>query len=135
LEIPQEIIEKLKTRKADRLKMLPETTEAKKQQEQPGTVKRPEIKQDSILADRTALLFEQDDGQLVFVLDALGRNVQQVSLRLLPCEVLELTEARQSDVPEPARFKIAGIRTAYKGKHYFLLQKATRVYSHQNFDR
>ena len=135
LQIPQEIIEKLKTRKADRLKMLPETTEAKKQQEEPELVKRPEIKQDSILVDRTALLVEQDDGQLAFVLDALGRNVQQVSLRLLPCEVLELTEQRQSAAPEPVRFKIAGIRTAYKGKHYLLLQKATRVYSHQNFDR
>ena len=135
LEIPQEIIEKLKTRKADRLKMLPETTEAKKRQEGPEPAKRPEIKQDSILADRTAFLVEQDDGRLVFVLDALGRNVQQVSLRLLPCEALELTEQRQSAAPEPVRFKIAGIRTAYKGKGYLLLQKATRVYSHQNFDR
>jgi len=38
-------------------------------------------------------------------------------------------------VPEPVRFKIAGIKTAYKGEHYLLLQKATRVYSHENFDR
>ncbi|MHC4175614.1 MAG: hypothetical protein ACYST5_22110 [Planctomycetota bacterium] len=135
LEIPQEIIEKLKTRKAGRLKVLPETTEAKKRQERPGPAKRPEIKQDSILADRTALLDEQDDGRLVFVLDALGRSVQDVSLRLLPCEALELTEARQSAALEPVRFKIAGIRTAYKGKGYLLLQKATRVYSHENFDR
>jgi hypothetical protein len=135
LEIPQEIIEKLKTRKADRLKMLPETTEVKKRQEEPGPAKRPEIKQDTILADRTALLVRQDDGRLVFVLDALGRNVQQVSLWLLPCEVLELTEGRQSALPELVRFKIAGIKTAYKGKGYLLLQKATRVYSHQNFDR
>jgi len=134
LEIPQEIIEKLKTRKADRLKISPETT-AKKRPEGPKPAKRPEIKQDSILADRTALLVEQDDGRLAFVLDALGRNVQDVSLRLLPCEALELTEARQSAAPEPVRFKIAGIRTGYKGKGYLLLQKATRVYSHENFDR
>lgn len=135
LQIPQEIIEKLKTRKADRLKMLPETTEAKKQQGQPEPAKRAEVEQDSILVDRTALLVEQDDGRLAFVLDALGRNVQRVSLRLLPCEALELTERKQAAVPEPVRFKIAGIRTAYKGQHYLLLQKATRVYSHQNFDR
>ncbi len=135
LEIPQEIIERLKNRKADRLKISPETTVAKKRPEGPEPAKRPEIKQDSILADRTAFLVEQDDGRLVVVLDALGRNVQQVSLRLLPCEALELTEARQSAVPEPVRFKIAGIRTAYKGKGYMLLQKATRVYSHENFDR
>ncbi|MHC4174857.1 MAG: hypothetical protein ACYTBX_06170 [Planctomycetota bacterium] len=135
LEIPQEIIEKLKTKKADRPKMLPETTKAKKQQKEPEPAKRLEIEQDSILADRTALLVRQDDGQPVFVLDALGRNVQQVSLRLLPCEALELTERRQAVVPEPVRFKIAGIKTAYEGNHYLLLQKATRVYSHQNFDR
>jgi hypothetical protein len=80
-------------------------------------------------------LVEQDDGRLAFVLDALGRNVQHVSLRLLPCEALELTERKQAAVPEPVRFKIAGIKTAYKGQHYLLLQKATRVYSHQNFGR
>jgi len=135
LEIPQEIIEKLKTRKADRLMVLPETTEAKKRQQEPEPAKRPEIKRDSILVDRTALLVEQDNGRLAFVLDALGRKVQHVSLWLLPCEALELTEARQSAAPEPVRFKIAGIRSAYKGKGYLLLQKATRVYSHQNFDR
>jgi hypothetical protein len=49
--------------------------------------------------------------------------------------VLELAEQRQSAVPEPVRFKIAGIVTKYKGKNYLLLQKVTRVYSHQNFDR
>jgi hypothetical protein len=108
LEIPQEIIEKLKTRRA-------KTAHSGQR-----------------MADSERL---QDDGRLVFVLDALGRKVQQVSLRLLPCEALELTEARQSAAPEPVRFKIAGIRTEYKGKHYLLLQKATRVYSHQNFDR
>ncbi|GAH07812.1 unnamed protein product, partial [marine sediment metagenome] len=70
-----------------------------------------------------------------FIPDAFGRNVRPVSLRLLPCEVLELAEQRQSIVPEPVRFKIAGIITKYKGKNYLLLQKAIRVYSHQNFDR
>jgi len=87
------------------------------------------------LADRTAFLVKHDDGQLVFVLDAFGRNVRPVSLRLLPCEVLDMAEQRQSAVPEPVRFKIAGIITKYKGENYLLLQKATRVYSHQNFDR
>jgi hypothetical protein len=49
--------------------------------------------------------------------------------------VLELAEQRQSAVPVPVRFKIAGIMTKYKGENYLLLQKATRIYSHQNFDR
>jgi hypothetical protein len=111
------------------------TPKAKKGVSDPASAKKAQSEKDSILADRTAFLVEQDDGQIVFVLDAFGRNVRPVSLRLLPCEVLELAEQRQSALPEPVRFKIAGIVTKYKGKNYLLLQKATRVYSHQNFDR
>jgi len=125
LAIPQEIIEKLKAGRIvrpEKLGLAPKTTKT-------------ELEQDSILADRTAFLSGQDDGRLVFVLDAFGRNVRPVSLRLLPCEVLELAEYRQSAEPEPVRFKIAGIMTKYKGENYLLLQKAVRVYSHQNFDR
>ena len=90
---------------------------------------------DSVLVDRTAFLAEQVDGRLVFVPDALGRNVQRLSFRLLPCEILELTERVQSAELEPLRFKIAGILTTYKGEKYLLLQKATRAYSHGNFGR
>jgi histidinol dehydrogenase len=43
-------------------------------------------------------------------------------LRLLPCEALELTEARQSAALEPVRFKIAGIRTAAAAKGNASLQ-------------
>jgi len=145
LDIPQEIIEKLRTRRektadsrqrmADSKRRPIDDLELTVENRKSLTTKRYALSADSILVDRTALLVEQDDSRLAFVLNALGRNVQQVSLRLLPCEALELTERKQAAVPEPVRFKIAGIRTAYKGKHYLLLQKATRVYSHQNFDR
>jgi len=118
LTIPREVMEKLEARKIVRPKQLSRAPQ-----------------QNSILADRSAFLVRQADGRPVFVLDAFGRNVKPVSLRLLPCEVLELAERRQSAVPEPVRFKIAGIMTRYKGRDYLLLQKATRVYSHQNFDR
>lgn len=93
------------------------------------------LEQDSILTDRSAFLVKQSDGRLMFVLNALGRNVRPVSLRLLPCEALELAELTQSAIPEPVRFKIAGIVTKYKGEKYLLLQKATRIYSHGNFAR
>ncbi len=133
LAIPREIVEKLK---AGRIVSPERSTRPPKTKGKVGdSAAKTELEQDSILADRTAFLVKQDDGQLVFVLDAFGRNVRPVSLRLLPCEVLELAEQRQSTVPEPVRFKIAGIITKYKGKNYLLLQKATRVYSHQNFDR
>jgi hypothetical protein len=90
---------------------------------------------DSILADRTAFLVRQPQDRLVFSLDALGRDIQQTSLRLLPCEALELAEQEQSAEPERVRFKIAGIVTKYKGSSYLLLHRATRAYSHGNFGR
>jgi hypothetical protein len=93
------------------------------------------LEKDSILADRCAFLVKQNDGRLLFVLNALGRNDHPVSLRLLPCEALELTELTQSTIPEPVRFKIAGIVTKYKGEKYLLLQRAARIYSHGNFAR
>jgi hypothetical protein len=148
LEIPQEIIEKLKTKEMiqpGRLKEMPaEVNDLKKD----STIReaaeaetklevRPKSGQDSILVDRTAFLSKQGNWY-VFAMDALGRNAPLVeggSLRLLPCEALELTEQRQSIEPEPAPFKIAGIMTKFKGRHYLLLQKATRVYNYGNFGR
>ena len=135
LAIPQEIVEKLKAGRIVRPEKLGRTPKAKKDVGDSASAKKAELEKDFILADRTAFLSKQDDGQIVFVLDAFGRNVRPVSLRQLPCEVLELAEQRQSAVPVPVRFKIAGIMTKYKGENYLLLQKATRVYSHQNFDR
>lgn len=135
LAIPKEILEKLKKSRitpSERPSLIPK---AKKQVGDSVSVKKAKLKRDSILADRTAFLTRKDDGRLTFVLDALGRNIRPVSLRLLPCEVLELAEYRQSAEPESVRFKIAGIVTEYKGENYLLPQKATRVYSHQNFDR
>jgi len=120
LAIPQEIIAKLGTRRILRHQQLK---------------KGLQLKQDSILADRTALLTRQADGELILVLDALGWNIQQVSFRPLPCEVLERAQHSQFAETDPTRFKIAGILTQYKGEYYLLLQKATRAYSHENFGR
>ncbi len=120
LAIPRDIVAKLRKRKIIRTEQLE---------------KGLELKTDSILADRTAFLVEQPDGQLVFVLDALGRNVGQISFRLLPCETLQQTRQEQSAELEPLRFKVAGIVTRYKGDYYLLLQRATPVYSYGNFGR
>jgi len=120
LRIPDEIIAKLSIKKVVRTEQLE---------------KGLELKQDSILADRTATLVKQADGRFAFVLDGLGRNLPEVSFPLLPCEILEYTQAKQSAEPDPLRFKIAGILTRYKGENYLLLQRALRLYSHQNFPR
>lgn len=153
LTVPKEIIEKLRARRekiADREKTIADSNkvEIEEQQVMPEEEELPStddslttptehytLSADSILVDRTALLVMKEDGRLVFVPDALGRNVQKQSLRLLPCEALELTERRQSAIPEPIRFKIAGIMTEYKGKDYLLLQKAIQIYNHGNFGR
>ncbi len=148
LAIPQEVIEKIKARQAKQLE--PARLQDTEPIAQPGygTLRRDERRdepegieklnqmhrQDTILADRTAFLAKQDD-QPVFILDALGRSAPKTSLRLLPCETLELTEKRQSAELEQPTFKIAGIMTEYKGNQYLLLQKATQVYNFGNFAR
>lgn len=141
LSIPQDVIERLQKKRVAQpaisgpedvkaAEHRPAITEDSKRLE---PEKEREFKQDTILADRTALFVKQSDGHLVFVLDALGLNAPQVSLQALPCEALELMEQRQPAQEEAVSFKIAGIMTKYKGRYYLLLQKATRAYSYGNF--
>ena len=75
------------------------------------------------------------DGSFILKLDALGRQVSKRSLRLLPCEALELAELKISADFEQVRLKVAGILTKYKNEDYLLLQRATPTYSHGNFGR
>lgn len=122
LTVPKEILDKIKTRTIAPLERL----------------KGLELTQDSILINRTGLITNQPKSKAkygLFVLDGLGRRIQQTSLRLLPCEALEQAQQKQSDEPEQLRFKAAGIVTKYKGEYYLLLQRVTRVYSHGNFTR
>ncbi len=145
LAMPQEIVEKLRARRkrpavsrqpiADSNEISDDESQSATEKEKLPDAQRYTRSSDSIYVDRTALLVEQDDGRLIFVPDALGRNVQKLSLNLLPCAALELTELKQAAEPEPLRFKIAGIKTKYKGDNYLLLEKATRAYSHGNFGR
>jgi len=128
LTMPQEVIEKLRLRRSATSVLRPaKNTEHSTQHTARST--------NSVLVDRTGFLVNQDNGRLVFVSDALGRNVQNLSLNLLPCAALELTELKQAGEPEPLRFKIAGIITKYKSKNYLLLEKAARTYNHGNFGR
>ena len=132
LAVPPEIIERLKARRER-----PTTTSLRQimDSNEVPAVETPSYTRgaDSVFVDRTGFLIEQEDGGLIFTPDALGRNVQRLSLRLSPCEILELTERTQSAGIEPVRYKIGGILTTYKDKKYLLLRKATRTYSHGNF--
>jgi len=119
LTVPAELVEKLSTRR------IIKTEDLKK-----GL----QLKQDSILADRTGFITERN-GQPFFVIDGMGRNIPKVSIRLLPCYFLEIAEKKQNDSLEQQRFKVAGIVTRYKDENYLLLQRARRVYSHGNFPK
>ena len=117
LEIPEEIVAKLTRRKIIQVEEL-----------EAGL----ELKQDSMLVDRTGFICETD-GEMRFVLDALGRNLSEISFPLLKGEILDLTEQQQAVWPDRLKFKAAGIVTRYKGEYYLLLQRATRSYSYGNF--
>jgi hypothetical protein len=119
--VPEDIVAKLEDRKIVRFEQLGKPVE---------------LKEDSILADRTGLIINRDD-RFVFVFDGIGRNVQpaESGIRLLPCESLEQANRWQESSLEPLRFKVAGILTKYKDRYYLLLQRAAAVYSNGNFDR
>ena len=119
LTIPQEVLAKLRTRKIVRTEQLEEGLN---------------LKQDSILADRIGFIIKSGH-EYVFVLDGLGRKVAKVSFPLLGCNILERAVSKQSRLLDPPRFKVAGIVTKYKDKHYLLLQRAKRIYTHGNFNR
>jgi len=132
LPIPKEMIERLKS------KPVRPTKRTDSGAEKVLMVKPAEhaaIRRDPVLADRTGFLRVPEEGLPLFALDALGRNIQLRSLQLLPCQTLERGEQKQRGEPDPLRLKIAGIVSQYKGKDYLLLERAVRVYSHENFDK
>lgn len=140
LTIPKELIEKLPDRKK-RIDHRKREEHSEEIRTKPAGERKSGLKQDFILADRIGFIRDTGHGgqdtwrEVSFVLDALGRTEAKISLRLLPCQALEQAQHEQSAEPDTLRFKIAGIVTKYKGKHYLLLQRATRVYSHGNFPR
>jgi len=117
--IPQEIIDRLRTRRIVR----------------PENIKRSlELKQDSILTGRGGFIKASSD-KLLFVFDSIGRNTPKVSLELLPCQCLARAQRKQAKEPEKILFKVSGIVTKHKGKYYLLLQRVTPTYNYGNFGR
>ncbi|HIJ67369.1 MAG TPA: hypothetical protein HPP87_01360 [Planctomycetes bacterium] len=97
-------------------------------------LKKLDIEGDMMLADRTGFIVSDETGRS-FKLDGLGRNVEDVSFRLLESEVLERVEADLAYSPYRQRYRAAGRITKYNGGFYMLLQRAVRTYSHGNFAR
>jgi hypothetical protein len=88
----------------------------------------------AMLVERTGFIIEKD-GQKIIQIDSLGRKLDEMSFKLLPCEVLEWSEYKMNRYAHPLRFRIAGIVTMYQGQYYMLLERATRAYNHGNFVR
>lgn len=117
--IPADIMKKL------RPKRLPNLARLKRTLQTEGDV---------TIVDRTGFVITAEDGK-VFELDGLGRNIEGLSFRLLPCETLERIEKKLSRSPGRLRFRIAGIVTKHEENYYLLLQRAARTYNHGNFTR
>ncbi len=136
LTIPPDVLEKIEAARAKMAQSgqrISDSNGISTNKQKTANEKRIPRTTDSVIIDRVAILTARQNGKYIFTLDALGRNVPTVWFRLLPCEALELSELIQSVTLEPARFKIAGIVTKYKGNDYLLLQKATRIYGQGNF--
>jgi len=141
LGIPKEILEKLKTGTSS-----PSTGLEQPERLVRAITGRPtQVKQNFMLVNRAGFLVKQADpatarsavtsGGMVFSLDAFGRSAGSTggTIRLLPCQALEVTEQKQSFAPGMIRFIIAGIVTEYKGEQFLLLHRAIRAYNHGNF--
>jgi len=118
--IPDEVLKKMEERQIIRSEQLLKTPM--------------NIKEDSILADRTGFIVKKQAGRYILSLDGLGRNINTVSFRLLPCITLQNALKQQFEQRVPIRFRISGIVTTYQDKHYLLLQRAARVYDCGNFN-
>ncbi len=117
--IPADIMEKLRPKRVVNLAKLKKVVE---------------VEGDVTLANRTGFV-AGDEGPKAFKIDALGRNIEDISFELLPCETLEYTERKIAENALRKRYKVAGTVTKYKGRFYLLLQRAVRTYSHGNFAR
>lgn len=125
MAIPDEVLDRIKTRRQARGPQRRETDEAP----QPETGRRAIM---HVLVGQVGFI-EFAEGRPVFVPDGLGRNVSQTRYGLLPCSALEQAERRLAAFPQPIRFNVAGVVTEYQDESYLLLQRAIRVYNYGNF--
>ncbi len=121
IQLPKNVLEKLKSKPILRPKKI--------EPEEPI-----DLKQDSVIVDRTGILTTGPNDLPGLQLDSLGMNVQKTTLYLLPSFSLEYALHKQKYSLERLRFKAAGIVTKYKDRHYLLPQRLRIVYGHGNFN-
>lgn len=92
------------------------------------------VEGDFLLIGRSGFV-KSESGYSIFALDGLGRKINGLSFRLLPCQALQNTQEQITNSFGRHRYKVAGTVTKYKGENYMLLQHAVRTYSNGNFAR
>lgn len=125
LAIPGEVLEKLRGRRPAR---------GPQRQGAATGVAVPQSIPTRVLVNINGFI-QSHQGRLYFAPDALGWNVSMTRYELLPSSVLGQAQSRMGASPNPIRFSVTGLVTAYQGKEYLLLQSAARVYSYGNFGR
>jgi hypothetical protein len=119
--LPEDVLQKLRPRRLVNLAQLKMGLESE---------------EDTILVERAGFILKpRSSPYCVFRLDALGRNLEAISFQLLPCEALEQVDITRGDGVTRFRYKVTGILTKYKGRHYLLPQRVKRFYNHENFGR
>jgi hypothetical protein len=117
--IPEDVMKKFKLKRVENLAKWKKNTMVMK---------------DASLTNRTGFI-TQGEGYKIFTIDAMGRNVDDSSFKLLECETLERTEKVIVTSPGRNRYKISGTITMFKGEYYMLLQRTVKTYNHGNFAR
>ncbi len=87
---------------------------------------------DRVLVDRVGRLVHEN-GQCLFRFESLGRREAGPALRVLPSQIRERMEQMQATGSPGLRFRIAALKTEYRGQTELLLLRAVRVYNLGNF--
>ena len=120
VEIPEDVKKMLNPEKVVNLAQLKKAITAKK---------------DFLLISRTGFIKKTKQGSFIFSLDAIGQNIQDMDFEILPNQILENIESKNSNFPSPKRYDISGLITNFNNTHYLLLQNASIAYSQGNFPR
>ena len=93
-------------------------------------------KKDFMLVDRAGFVVkDSDSNDYYFKIDSIGRNTSDISFKLMPCEAIERAIRENQRSLNMVRFSATGIMTAYKGRHYMLIQRLRKQYNYGNFAR
>ena len=89
---------------------------------------------DGVIPDGLGFLCKADDGYY-FEFDALGRNIDPRTFKVLPSSILDIMLRKQEISSIKIRYRISAVLTRFKGQNYLLLSRATVAHNHGNFAR